>query len=88
MRSVKERPEMKKKANPDEGDSPHHGLKHGCRKALKDKWRRGTEAKLGEICQCFSALEEVELKPLARNGNKQTWRKMNIKEELVNNVLM
>lgn len=73
---MKERPEMKKKAIPDEGDSPHLGFKHGCRKMLKNKWRRGTEAKLGE------------LKPLTRNGNKQMWRRMNIKEERVNNVLM
>lgn len=35
--------------NCDEGDSPHHGRKDRCRKTLKDRWRRGTEEKLG-IC--------------------------------------
>lgn len=39
--------------NPDEGDSPHHGLKDRRGKPLKDRWRKWTRRKKTRTVNVF-----------------------------------
>lgn len=63
--------------NPDEGDSPHHGLKDRSRKNFerqveeRDRGESKPGEKLGEICGCFSVLQEVSLKTADKKQKQQ-----------------